>query len=118
LHSNLGCRVTRWRQPPILARIARILWIVWAVLLWNVVFDHVIVVAGRDYIAAARRTAADPAGGFANMDDWMRPAIARGIWIATGSSAVVLVSGLAAINLAGRRSTRSGGRLAVHDLPR
>ena len=67
------------------ARVARALWIVWAVLVWNVVFDHVIVVAGRSYIAAARR-AAVTAGSFANMDDWMGPAVSRGFWIATAAA--------------------------------
>ena len=33
--------------------LARGLWIVWAIVVWNVVFDHVIVVAGREYLAAA-----------------------------------------------------------------
>ena len=36
-----------------MGRLALVLWIAWAVIVWNVVFDHVIVVAGRDYIAAA-----------------------------------------------------------------
>ena len=71
-------------------------------LVWNVVFDHVIVVAGRSYIAAARR-AAGSAGPFANMDDWMRPAVTRGFWIATASGAFILLTGLAAVGLAGKR---------------
>jgi len=79
-------------------RIARGLWIVWAILVWNVVFDHVIVVAGRAYIAAA--VAAANGGRYARMDDWMRPAITRGLWIATGSSALILLVGFAAIRYA------------------
>ena len=98
-------RVARWRQSRSAARVARLLWIAWAVIVWNVVFDHVIVVAGRSYIAAARRAA--PAGPFANMDDWMRPAVTRAFWIATASGALVLVTGLAAITrAAGRRNPR------------
>ena len=84
------------------ARIARVLWLVWAVFLWNVVFDRVIVVAGRQYIAAAAQAALNPAGPFANMDTWMRPAIMRGLWIATAAGGAVLVAGLIAINRAGR----------------
>jgi hypothetical protein len=54
-------RVAALRQPGPAARLARALWIVWAVLVWNVVFDRVIVVAGRSYITAAYRAAAgDP----------------------------------------------------------
>ena len=105
LRADVGRRVTRWRQPRSAARIARAHRIVWAVNVWNVVFDHVIVVAGRSYIAAARR-AAVTAGSFANMDDWMRPAVARGFWIATASAAFVLLTGLAAVARAGRRFNR------------
>jgi uncharacterized membrane protein YozB (DUF420 family) len=83
-----------------MVRIAKALWIVWAVLVWNVVFDHVIVVAGREYrsaaIAAARGT-----GPYARMDDWMRPALARGLWIATAASGTILLVGFAAIRRAG-----------------
>jgi hypothetical protein len=100
-------RVAAWRQPRRAARIARALWIVWAVIVWNVVFDHVIVVAGRNYIAAAGRAAAVTAGPFANMDDWMRPAITRGLWIATAAGGVVLVAGLAAVSGALRSARRS-----------
>jgi hypothetical protein len=108
-------RVAAWRQPLAAARIARVLWVVWALLLWNVVFDHVIVVAGREYIAAARRAAVNPRGPFANMDDWMRPAVVHGVWIATAAGGAVLVTGLAAINGAVRRAERSGDHVAVHD---
>ena len=97
------------------ARVARALWIAWAILLWNVIFDRVIVVAGREYIAAAGRAAASPAGPFANMDDWMRPAVTRGFWIATAAGGVVLVAGLAAVHRAGRRASRSADSLALQD---
>ena len=82
--------------------VARGLWIVWAILVWNVVFDHVIVVAGRAYIAAA--IVAGHGGRYARMDDWMRPAITRALWIATGSSALILLVGFVAI----RRATKNG----------
>ena len=86
-------RVAAWRDPRTSARLARALWIAWAVIVWNVVFDHAIVVAGRDYIAAAPRAAAAAAGPFANMDDWMRPAVTRGFWMATAAAAAVLFPG-------------------------
>jgi hypothetical protein len=111
-------RVTAWRQPRPAVRIARALWIVWAVIVWNVVFDHVIVVAGRNYNAAAGRAAASPAGPFTNMDDWMRPAVTRGCWIATAAAAAVLVTGLIAINQAARRSGRPAQRVALQETPR
>ena len=65
-----------------MVRIAPALWIAWAVVVWNVVFDYVIVVAGREYLAAAV-PAALAAGPYPRMDDWMGPAITRGLWMAT-----------------------------------
>ena len=86
--------------------IARGLWIVWAILVWNVVFDHVIVVAGREYLAAA--IVAANSGAYARMDDWMRPAITRGLWIATGSSALILLVGFVAIRHATKNKNPEG----------
>jgi hypothetical protein len=80
-------------------RIAKALWIVWAIVAWNVVFDHVIVVAGREYVTAASLAARGP-GPYARMDDWMRPAIAHALWLATAAAAVILVVGFAAIRRA------------------
>src|SRR5882762_3213410 len=69
-------------------RLAVTLWIVWAVVVWNVVFDRVLVVAGRQYVDAA--TLAARAGGpFARVEDWMRPAVVRGFWMATTAAASV-----------------------------
>ena|SRR5262252_2251523 len=105
-------RVVAWREPRRAARIARVLWIVWAIVVWNVVFDRVIVVAGRDFIvAASAQAAAAPAGPFANMDDWMRPAVTRGFWIATAACAALIVSGLTAVNYAARRIERPRTRV-------
>jgi hypothetical protein len=92
--------VGSWRQPRTAVRLARALWIALAVIVWNVVFDHVIVVAGRSYIAAAGRAAAAPAGPFANMDDWMRPAVTRGFWIATAAGGAILLIGFVAVSSA------------------
>jgi hypothetical protein len=103
-----------------MARIATALWIVWAIVVWNVVFDHVIVVAGREYISAA--TAAARAGTYARMDDWMRPAIARGLWIATAASATILLVGFAAIRRAAVKNpakaqnpAKAGSHVPEHD---
>jgi hypothetical protein len=105
-------RVDAWRQPRQAARIARVLWIVWAIVVWNVVFDRVIVVAGRAFIvAASAQAAAAPAGPFANMDDWMRPAVVRGFWIATAACAGLVIAGLIAVNYAARRDERPADRV-------
>jgi hypothetical protein len=103
-------RVAAWRQSRLSARLACALWIAWAVIIWNVVFDHAIVVAGRDYIAAAAHAAAVPDGPFANMDDWMRPAVRRGFWMATAAGAAVLLVGLAAISMSGRSAAPRASR--------
>jgi hypothetical protein len=96
-------RVAALRRPVPAARIARALWIAWAVVVWNVVFDRVIVVAGRGYIAAARSAAdANSSGIVVSMDDWMRPAVTRGLWIATASAGAILVTGLATVHFARR----------------
>ena len=99
-------RLAGWREPRPAARLARALFVIWAVLLWNVVFDRVIVVAGRSYIVAAAHAAAIPGGPFANMDEWMRPAVSRGFWTATASAAAVVVAGLTAVRRAVRNPPR------------
>ena len=76
-------RILSLRHPRRAARLARTLWILWAVVVWNVVFDRVIVVA--------------------NMDDFMRPAVARGLWIASAAGGAVLLVGLAGVRVAVQR---------------
>jgi CTP:molybdopterin cytidylyltransferase MocA len=106
LIAALRRRVAALRQPASLARIAQVLWVAWAIILWNVVFDHVIVVAGREYLVAAVRSAHDAAlSSPVNMDDWMRPAVTHGLWTATAAAAAVIVTGLASVRQAVRRSS-------------
>jgi hypothetical protein len=95
-------RVAGLRQPRPAARLARALWIAWAIIVWNVVFDHVIVVAGRSYIAAAGQAAAGDTAHPVNMDDWMRPAVTRALWIATAAGGAILLAGLASVRAAYR----------------
>ena len=106
-------RIAALRQPGPLARLALALWMVWAFLVWNVVFDHVIVVAGREYIAAATRAAFSTAvpHRYENMDAWMRPAVSRGLWIASLSAATIVVSGVAFVRASIRaaRTSREEG---------
>jgi hypothetical protein len=97
------------RRPGRAARIAVALWITWAVAVWNVVFDRVIVVAGRSYISAAVR-AADGPGPYARMDDWMRPAVTRAFWTASAAAGVLLVTLLAAL-ISTRAAARAAGPL-------
>jgi len=96
------------RAPRRAARVARALWIAWAVIAWNVVFDHVVVAAGRRYVAAAASAAALPHPRYENMDAWMQPAVTRGLWLASGVAIVILSSGLPLVAAIERRlSTRA-----------
>ena len=107
LRSNVLRRVAALRQPRPAARIALALWIAWAVIVWNVVFDRVIVVAGRRYIAAATA----PGAPQPNMDDFMRPAVTRGLWIASAAGGAVFLTGLACVRVAVQRAAE--GRTGV-----
>lgn len=75
------------------ARLAAGLWIAFAIVAWNVVFDRVIVVGARDYLAAARQ-AATASGGSVLISDWMPPAIERALWSASAVGAAIAIIGL------------------------
>jgi hypothetical protein len=82
--------------------VAIALWIIWAVVVWNVVFDHAIEIAGRSYLHAAA-LAAQSGGPYARVDDWMRPAAATAVWTASAAAGVVLALGVAGVSVASRR---------------
>jgi hypothetical protein len=98
-------RTTALRQSWASVRVAIGLWILWAIVVWNVIFDRVIVVAGRTYLRAAA-AAADAGGPYARIDDWMRPAAVRGVWLASAAAAVILLVGFFALRWAGPRGAR------------
>ncbi len=102
-------RLASLRRQPRVARWALALWIAWAVVLWNVVFDHQLAVAGRRYVHAAT-VAAEQGTAYARVDDWMRPAVARGLWIASASAGAVLLAGLLGVRAATTSSTRGQNR--------
>jgi hypothetical protein len=85
-------------------RLAVALWIVWAVVVWNVVFDRVLVEAGRAYVRTAMAAAAGP-GPYARIDDAMRPAVPRALALASGAAAVIAVVGLMAFRRAARTTS-------------
>jgi hypothetical protein len=84
------------------------LWILFAFAVWNVIFDRTLVLAGRRYVWAAA-IAAGQGGPYLRIDDWMRPAIAHGVRLASLVSGVMLAASMAAIYAAGRR-TRADAR--------
>ena len=82
------------------ARAAAWLWILLALVVWNGVFDRVIIDAGREYVDAANKSA--KAGGpYLKIDDAMRPARSRALWLATASAGVILVMGFIGFRKAG-----------------
>ncbi len=95
--------VARLREPRRAARLALGLWIVWAVVVWNVVLDHVIVLAARKYIYAAA-LADHGRGPEVRMDDFMRPAVAHGVEAASAAALAIVIVGAAGIRAASRTS--------------
>jgi ABC-type Fe3+ transport system permease subunit len=85
-------------------RLAVALWIVWAIVVWNVVFDRVLVEAGRDYVRTAMAAASGP-GPYARIDDRMRPALTQALVAASAAAVAIVLVGLVAIRLAARRAT-------------
>ncbi len=84
-------------------RVAAWLWLALAVIVWNVVFDQVIIDAGRHYIEIATASA-ESNGPYLKIEDTMRPARSRALWMASGSAGAILVAGLAALRIARPRS--------------
>ena len=83
-------------------RVAVALWLVLAFLVWNVVFDRTLVLAGRRYSYAATVSFRQH-GVYLRIDDWMRPAVAHGVRVASASAAAVASFGLMAVAFASRR---------------
>lgn len=96
-------RMAWLRAPQRAARLALGLWFAWAVIVWNVVLDHTIVVAARQFLYAA--ALADLGRGpVARMDDFMRPAVASGVRLASGWAALIAIAGVVAVRAAARAS--------------
>ena len=85
-------------------RVAAALWLVWAIVVWNVVFDRVLVNAGRDYVRTAMAAANGP-GPYARIDDRMLPALTQALVVASAAAVVIVLVGLLGIRLAMRRAT-------------
>jgi hypothetical protein len=111
LTAAVSRRLAVLRRPRSAARVARLLWIVWAIVVWNVLFDHTIVVAGRNYIAAANRAAFSTPPHYENIDVWMRPAVTHGLWLATIGAGILAASGLLLVRALSRLG-QSGAKCA------
>ena len=89
---TLAARRRQWEKA---APVARALWIAWAIVVWNVVFDHIVVAAGRDVVHTAGLAAATAV----NIDELMRPAVVHGWWIATIAASAILLVGWSSVHL-------------------
>jgi len=93
-----------------LRRAAAVAWAACAVVVWNVVFDAIVIEAGRDYLT---RQALHQQGrdGAVTIRGVMDPAVARAARAATLSGGAVAAAGLAATWLVSRgRPGRSARR--------
>jgi len=96
---------SRFRNVLRSPRVAAGLWLVLAFSVWNVVFDRILVLAGRRYSYAAAMAVRE-GRAYVRIDDWMRPAIAHGLRVATVAGLAVAVSGLIAVAIASRVDRR------------
>ena len=83
-------------------RLALALWVALAIVVWNVVFDRVIVLAARSYVHAAYLAERDVTAPYARAQDWMRPAATRAFWTASAAALAILVTGFVLIVIARR----------------
>jgi hypothetical protein len=112
----VASRFARWRaairDTTLGLRLASALWAVCAFCVWNVVFDRVLVLAGRRYSYAAA-VAARQSAAYIPINDWMRPAVTRGAWLASAAAAAVLAVGLAGVFVASRRQATASRNTAT-----
>jgi hypothetical protein len=85
------------------ARLAAALWLVFAFIVWHVRFDHGIDTAARTYLFTQHRYVLGRAPSVA-INAAMGPAASAAALDATKWSAVIAVSGVAAVAWAARRS--------------
>lgn len=88
--------------------VAIALWLIFAFVVWNVVFDRIIVLAGRRYSHDAtvlyRST-----GQYLLIDSVMRPAIVYGVKVASAVAGAIVVAALLLIRVATLRDPARDG---------
>jgi hypothetical protein len=85
--------------------VALALWMVLAFVVWNVIFDRMIVLAGRRYVHDAYDLY-HSTGRYLLINDVMRPAVARAFKVASITATGIVLVSLVAIRLASRRDRR------------
>lgn len=92
-----------------LTLLAVVLWLVLAFVVWNVVFDRLIVLAGRRYSHDAavlfRST-----GRYLLINDVMRPAVAHASRVATAVAAAIVAVAMILIRIASNRPSPASRR--------
>jgi hypothetical protein len=83
--------------------VAAALWLVLAAVVWNVIFDRVLVLAGRDY--AWRAHMAAESGTFLRINEAMPEAIRHGVRVATTWAGLLALAGLGLVAFAARKRT-------------
>lgn len=78
---------------------AVVLWLVFAAVVWNVVFDRMVVLAGRRYSHDAT-VVFRSTGRYLLIDDVMRPAVAHASRVASMAAVAIAVGALVLIRLA------------------
>ena len=99
---NKQTTIDRLRHSP---KLAGTLWLVLAFVVWNVVFDRVLVLAGRRYTHAAA-IAFREGHQYVRIDEWMRPAVAHGVRVASVTALGIAAFGLIAVAFASRLDRR------------
>ena len=74
-------------------------------MVWNVVFDRILVLEGRRYSIAAI-AAVLQGHAHVSIDEWMRPAIAHGVRTASLTALAIAAFGLVAVAIASKLDQR------------
>ncbi len=105
------CQLTESR-----IRLAVFLWLLFAFVVWNVVFDRILVIEGREYVYAAA-VAESKSAPYVLAFPWMRAAQSRALWTATAAAGGVLTIGFAGFAVALRaRQPDVHGRAEIYNL--
>ena len=91
-------------------RLGVFFWLLLAFVVWNVVFDRILVIEGREYVYAAAAVAVSDPAPYVLAGPWMRAAQSRARWTATAAAGGVLAVGVAGFALVLR------AKFTIHNL--
>jgi hypothetical protein len=86
-------------------RLAVALWLVFAFVVWNVIFDRMLVLAGRRYSYDAY-VLFHATGRYLLINDVMRPAVTRAFSVASLTAAGIVIASMALIRFAASHGRR------------